>query len=66
MRFIMRNSVDNKLEDMGKQKEATIKGAMGDDGARLAELKVHQMIRLFGHEEGQHAFIYSDQPEELA
>ena len=63
--MVMKNSVDEKLEAMGDQKEARIKEAIGDgNGVRLAELEVDDLVRLFGTDDEVNPYIYPDAPNE--
>ena len=66
VRFIMQNSVDQKLEAMGNLKEEHLRGVYGDSGVRLVELQIDDLIRLFEGEDGDEQFIFSDQPEDIA
>ena len=47
-RFVVKNTVDEKLQNMQIDKQANIDSAMGDDGTRLAKLSLSELLRLFG------------------
>lgn len=66
-RLIVRNSVDEKLESMQGLKQDAIDAAIGDDGKRLGQLTIPELMRFFGpiadNEEGDTAFILCDEPQ---
>ena len=68
VRIVCRNSVDQKLEQMGRQKEEAISASIGENGLRLAALTVEEMKRLFDpfYEDGtpkKDGFLYVDEPK---
>ncbi|MCJ1402525.1 hypothetical protein MMC11_005745 [Xylographa trunciseda] len=67
-RFVVKNTVDEKLQNMQIDKQADIDSAMGDDGTRQAKLSLSELIRLFGpvHKDGTHKeFIIVDDEHEF-
>ena len=64
-RLIVRNSVDEKLESMQGLKQDAIDAAIGDDGKRLGQLTIPELMRFFGHEteneEEDTSFIISEE-----
>ena len=68
-RFIVKNTVDEKLQNMQEYKRETIEAAIGDDGSRLAKLSMAELLRLFGpvqDEESGKEFILVDDEDEFA
>ncbi|MCJ1390904.1 hypothetical protein MMC18_003765 [Xylographa bjoerkii] len=68
-RFVVRNTVDEKLQLMQDAKQEAIDAAMGDDGTRLAKLSLGELMRLFGpvQEDAAHKeFIIVDDEDEYA
>ncbi|MCJ1477620.1 hypothetical protein MMC13_006293 [Lambiella insularis] len=67
VRFVVRNTVDDKLQSLQLDKKANIDAAMGDDGTREAKLSLSELLRLFGpvREDAMHKeFIIVDDEEE--
>ena len=66
-RFVVKNTVDEKLQLMQDDKQEAIDAAMGDDGTRLAKLSLGELMRLFGpvQEDATHKeFIIVDDEDE--
>ncbi|MCJ1383851.1 hypothetical protein MMC17_006965 [Xylographa soralifera] len=67
-RFVVKNTVDEKLQNMQIDKQAKIDSAMGDDGTRLAKLSLSELLRLFGpvqEDETHKEFIIVDDEHEF-
>ena len=67
-RFVVKNTVDEKLQDMQREKMKVIEAAMGDDGRRLGKLSLAELMRLFGpiqEDEGRKGFIIVDDEDEV-
>ncbi|MCJ1435588.1 hypothetical protein MMC27_004962 [Xylographa pallens] len=67
-RFVVKNTVDEKLQNMQIDKQANIDSAMGDDGTRLAKLSLSELLRLFGpvqEDETHKEFIIVDDEHEF-
>ncbi|KAI9775902.1 MAG: hypothetical protein M1835_005663 [Candelina submexicana] len=47
-RFVVKNTVDEKLDLMQQEKSRIITHAMGDDGKRPGKLSLKELVRLFG------------------
>ena len=68
-RFVIKNSVDEKLQALQQDKKEAIDAAIGDDGKRLAKLSLEDLLRLFGpvqDEDGGKEFILVDDEDEYA
>ena len=67
-RFIVKNTVDEKLQDMQEYKRERIEAAIGDDGSRQAKLSMAELLRLFGPVRGEDGkeFILVDDEDEYA
>ena len=61
-RFVIKNTVDEKLQALQQKKKDTIDAAIGDDGQRLAKLSLQELLRLFGPVEDDDAkeFLFVD------
>ena len=67
-RFVIKNTVDEKLQNMQIEKTEVIDAAMGDNGKRLAKRSLADLMRLFGpvqEDEGHKAFIIVEDTDEL-
>ena len=67
-RFVIRNTVDEKLQALQEDKKERIDAAIGDDGKREAKLSLQELLRLFGpvqDDEGKE-FILVDDDDEYA
>jgi len=67
-RFVIKNTVDEKLQALQQEKKETIDAAIGDDGKRLAKLSLQELLRLFGpvQDEDGKQFILVDDEDEYA
>ncbi|KAI9821629.1 MAG: hypothetical protein M1827_002210 [Pycnora praestabilis] len=66
-RFVVANTVDEKLQNMQDGKQIAIGAAMGDNGNRPGKLSLTQLMKLFGpvEEDAEHrAFIIADDDDE--
>ncbi|KAI9683632.1 MAG: hypothetical protein M1829_004937 [Trizodia sp. TS-e1964] len=70
-RFVVRNSIDEKLLDMQKEKSRIIDAAIGDsNGGRSKEFTVDELLHLFGpvreeEDDGKEFIIVDDDVEEI-
>ncbi|KAI9705595.1 MAG: hypothetical protein M1836_006351 [Candelina mexicana] len=67
-RFVVKNSVDEAMQEMQLRKAREISRAMGDDGSKPGKLTVKELMRLFGpvtdpDEQGRE-FIWVDPEDE--
>jgi len=67
-RFVIKNTVDEKLQRLQEDKKETIDAAIGDDGKRQAKLSLTELMRLFGPVQGEEGreFILVDDGDEYA
>ncbi|MCJ1225630.1 hypothetical protein MMC12_002279 [Toensbergia leucococca] len=66
-RFVVKDTVDERIQSLQKSKETLIAAAMGDNGKRESKLTVRELMRLFGpvqEDEDHRPFIIVDEEDE--
>ena len=67
-RFVVQNSVDERMVQMQDRKSLVIDRALGDDGQAKETTSVNELMKLFGRvdtDEDGHEFIWAEDEEEL-